>query len=236
MIPIIILEPGADTTALPDICYVVGGDGLFLHKRNRYYSITKKIEGINFLQSLSENLELSIPRLPWSILQEVEAFFRDVYGKYKSEAIVLLYLNLDTKDWVYLVPGQTVSRGRLSVDYEISDTFRQNIPSGYELFGSIHSHANAGAFHSHTDDIDEANLDGLHITVGRLNTEPADYSCRLMISGKEYTAKLTDVVDVPKAEYDKRLLELVQEEKDERFMDTVYPYELEEYSLFPDLD
>lgn len=63
----------------------------------------------------------------------------------------------------------------------------------YRLIGSIHSHGSMGAFHSSTDDGDEFDFDGLHITVGTIDTNPT-YSCRFISCGHDF--KISDIKDI----------------------------------------
>jgi hypothetical protein len=80
----------------------------------------------------------------------------------------------------------------------------------YKLFGTIHSHANAGAFHSGTDDKDEKQFDGLHITIGNVNVASHSYSCRWVLSGEFFKADMQDAVeDPPESFFDERWLKRV---------------------------
>jgi len=67
----------------------------------------------------------------------------------------------------------------LRVSYDLSTL--PPAPEGFELFGTIHSHAGISAFHSGTDDRDEIHFDGLHITVGNLDKPSRSYACRWML-------------------------------------------------------
>gem|GEM_PF-7129334 len=81
------------------------------------------------------------------------------------------------QQWQIAVPLQSV-RG-LRVSYDLSTL--PPAPEGFELFGTIHSHAGISAFHSGTDDRDEIHFDGLHITVGNLDKPSRSYACRWML-------------------------------------------------------
>lgn len=50
-------------------------------------------------------------------------------------------------------------------------------------FGTVHHHCSASAFQSSTDEQNEWNQDGLHITVGRMDQERHDLHARFYLGG-----------------------------------------------------
>ena len=62
------------------------------------------------------------------------------------------------------------------------------------MAGTIHSHAAMSAFHSGTDDHDEQFFDGVHITIGKLDSVP-EYSCSLVVHGKRAMFDASQLVD-----------------------------------------
>lgn len=63
-------------------------------------------------------------------------------------------------------------------------TFWQSEPSDDWLyFGTVHHHCSASAFQSSTDEQNEWNQDGLHLTVGRMDAEQHDLHARLYLGG-----------------------------------------------------
>lgn len=78
---------------------------------------------------------------------------------------------------------------------DIYDQYHNLFKQGYRLFGTIHSHCDFGAFHSSTDDADEIGFDGLHITIGKVNSG-WDFSCRYMLSANEFKIDIKDVLGV----------------------------------------
>ncbi|MBI3832191.1 MAG: hypothetical protein HY291_21900 [Planctomycetes bacterium] len=184
--------PGAEV-ALPDapVCFASGANGLFKLVRNEFYTACVKLDGIPSLADLKEEAELHVPLLPLKLFRAVEGFFGEVYRRYQSEAVVLLYCNPNVKAWRVIVPPQQV-RG-LRVEYDLHA--RPNAPAGFQLFGSIHSHADIQAFHSGTDDADESGFDGLHITVGNLDKPIRSYACRWMLAGRAFKTDLAEVLE-----------------------------------------
>ena len=181
--------------ALPSdaLCYLVGCDGVFKQVRNEFYSVRLKVGGVGGLAEIGETAVLNVPKLPEKLLRQVESFFVAVYHEHDSEAVVLLLCNPVMKEWRVEIPPQQVQG--LHVKYDTSKL--PDPPAGFQRFGSIHSHASLKAFHSGTDDNDEAAFDGLHITIGNLDQPARSYSCRWMLAGKAFQAELTEVVEGP---------------------------------------
>jgi hypothetical protein len=197
--------------ALPadPICYLAGGNGLFKQVKNDFYTARVKVGGVAGLAELEETAELHVPSLPLALFRKVEAFFAAAYAKYKGEAVVILLCNPHAETWHVEVPPQVV-RG-LHVSYDLSAL--PAAPDGFQRFGTIHSHAQAKAFHSGTDDSDEAAFDGLHITIGNVDSPVRSYSARWILAGKAFTADLADVVEgEPLPKCDPSWLEQVREE------------------------
>ncbi len=199
---------------LPDdkLFYLVGNNGIFKVVRNAYYSVVVKEEKPATLEKVEEIAEFNIPKLPLAIMEQAETFFESVYKKHKSEAIILLALSMVDKKWVPIIPLQEVKYGSLHVSYKVPDIHANpiNLPEHYKIFGSIHSHANASAFHSGTDDGDELNSDGFHAVIGNLDKPERTYSSRFMIMGTEFQGLLRDWVDRPEVHrHDERWMECV---------------------------
>lgn len=187
--------PADEEPVLPKgpIAIVAGAQGLFKVVRNPFYSACVKLDGLPTLADLEESAELHVPVLPLEVFRRVEGFFVQVYEEHHSEAVVLLYCNPALRRWHVVVPLQEVLG--LHVAYDLKTL--PDAPPGFELFGTIHSHANITAFHSSTDDTDEAHFDGLHITVGDVDKAERSYACRWILAGKVFAAELAEVVELP---------------------------------------
>lgn len=173
-----------------NLCFLAGANGLFKQVRNDFYSARVKTDEVAGLAELKEDATLNVPALPLELFRRVEAFFVAIFEKFKSEAVVLLLCNPTLSEWRVVVPRQSV-RG-LRVSYDLGTL--PPSPEGFELFGTIHSHADISAFHSGTDDRDEIHFDGLHITVGNLDKPSRSYACRWMLAGRAFTTTMADVV------------------------------------------
>lgn len=144
---------------------------------------TQSIEALDKLPPVTWNGK----QMPYALWCQAISFFRDVYKEHKSEAVARLYYD-DIEGWSVGVFPQTVSGA--SAD-EIKDD--PGIPacnaevSGVQI-GTIHSHSSMGAFQSGKDLADEKTVDGLHITIGKLDDAIVDIHSRVMLRGMEFPA------------------------------------------------
>lgn len=203
----------------PDVsrALIVARNGCFQLKRIRLGSLPI-IEAITHhgpgwddesLQDFSgERLSLGFAeKIPQTILQQALAFFSAIYTRLSTEAIVLLFYAPSApvnQRWLIMAPEQTVTGG--TCKYEDPGP----APSGWFLAGTIHSHGNMGAFHSGTDDHDEDQRDGIHITVGRINSL-VEFSVSVVIEGERFKLELSDIVQgVTPVDFDHTWLQRVR--------------------------
>ena len=157
-------------------------------------------------------------KIPSWIINFALKYFKEIFDSVGTECGLLLMYNKDKNDWNILVPLQ-INATSGHFDYfrpsaTIPDTIKDNkeyvkvyndvlneynkmVERGYILAGTIHSHCDFDAFHSGVDDSDESNFDGLHITIGHVNTKPS-YSCRMMVSGHEIKLDIKDIASLKK--------------------------------------
>ena len=173
-------EPPADP-----IYYLVTADGLFLVKENPIFRSSVRVRGIRGLQGQKDEVRWKLSPVPGTLLQQVVSLFREVYRRHKCEAIVLLFYDPATREYELSVPEQEVAGGHLT--YGIGPTLPGRI-----RVGTIHSHAEADAFHSPVDHGDEEHDDGLHVTVGNLDGI-FSLSCSLMVDGRRFPLRSRDV-------------------------------------------
>lgn len=155
--------------------YLLTRDGLFLVKSTPFFAAVVPARGIPWLEAQEPEVRLTAPPLPAALLLEALAFFRAVYTRYKSEAVVLLAWREATRGYELVVPHQTVGGGHC--DYEVKE-----FPGGLMRLGTIHSHAGLEAFHSERDEADERHEDGFHITLGNIDRE-LTISCSVVVQG-----------------------------------------------------
>ena len=169
-----------------DFAYLLGSNGLFMKKKNFMFETITPTDGVLHLAEIKPTIKLTLKPedlIPWPVIQKALAFFQAVYAKYKTESA--LFFIYDGKTWDLLCPKQEVSGG--SVDYKLED----RPAKGFKVVGTIHSHADFSAFHSGIDVSDEEKMDGIHATMGFVNSNPTivvsivSGGLRQSIDGKE---------------------------------------------------
>ena len=186
MFPVYLKDEGFDTPDDP-IHYLVTADGLFQVKQNPVFRSCVRVRGIRGLLGQKDEVRWKLPPVPGALLGQVVGLFREVYRRHKSEAIVLLIYDPGVGRYEMVVPEQYVTGGRLT--YAPGGT-----PPGKIRVGTIHSHAEADAFHSPIDDWDEKHDDGLHVTVGNLNGI-FSLSCSLVVDGRRFPLRSRDIFE-----------------------------------------
>jgi len=129
---------------------VVASNGIFELRDTLVGVVTHCVskEGIKGLPEQSTSFGLAVPKIPWSSFCEVVAFFRAVWKKHHTEALVRGYYHIKN-GWTFMVPEQTVTSGSVNVEDNVID------PGLGALLCEIHSHPGSGSSFSSTDDKDE---------------------------------------------------------------------------------
>ena len=179
MFPIYILKEGAK---LPEngTYYVVAGNGTFIRKDTGLITALVKVPQISFLEEVEPWAQQRFPKIPREVIARAVDFFNKVYQKFGTEAILLLYYSKNEKRFELFCPAQTVEELGIE-EYEKDFRF-----SNFQLVGTIHSHGWLEAFYSGTDDDDDDGLDGLHVTLGSMDTPHFSISCSLAVNGNRF--------------------------------------------------
>lgn len=178
MIPVI---PYTEGEINKGTCYLIAGNGMFLQKQSPFYtSVSKVPDLLPFADDCKPSFSLHMPsKIPASIVHNIQTFFKEVVKAYRSEACTVLIYNNKTNQWGVVVDKQSVSHG--GVRYDRSPTHADWTP-----VGTIHSHADFSAFHSGTDDRDEAEFDGIHCTFGHNDKAEFSISASVVIDSKRH--------------------------------------------------
>lgn len=185
----VFVNDGSQEIPNDDIMYIVCKEGIYLKKKLDIMESITKVDAISTLEPVNKMARMHIPRLPVEKVAAVLAFLRAVYDKHKSEGMVLIFFDKKTKQFAIIPPKQKVSGA--SISYE-----RDSVQiEGYDLIGTIHSHANFSAFHSGTDHDDETSFDGLHITFGHVASDDFSLSVSLMSNGQRFYAEPSDYLE-----------------------------------------
>ncbi len=170
-------QPGFCLEAIrASYAYIVDGRGWSIYKKNGVSTSVIKVESVSGLAALEQKILFTANKLPLELIRQVAAFFSWVYAQHRSEAAGYLFYCASSGQWCYEVPAQTVAHAAVSYDKAPKKG------EGWVLAGTIHSHADFSAFHSGVDDRDEVFFDGVHITIGNVNTVPT-YSCSVVVQG-----------------------------------------------------
>ena len=203
----IILKDGHTPEPDSPIYFEAAANGVFEVRRSALFeSVTRAVRGIPGLEEEHESCRLLGPRVPAHIMEEATAFFVDVFRYCDGEGVVLLFYNPDTREYHMEVPRQTIPvyrnhQGQWYTSLELRYEHCER-PPGYVRCGSIHSHAELSAYASHTDCVDEKNLDGIHAVVGHLDRERVSVAASLTASGQrhsKYTYDLLEPFDMARA-------------------------------------
>lgn len=193
MIPVHIRYPGTlPPTRTPH--YILARNGLFMRVDNDWIDATVPMKELQVLEPETPKAELKLPPIADNVFSRAVAFFHQVFEERGTEAVVLLHYSKE-KGWELSVPRQMVTFG--SVKYDMNERL-----DGYRCVGTMHSHGNMSAFHSSTDVDDEAEFDGVHITIGSLRHYPLfSMAAEVVCRGQRFpleTRFIAGVVEVPR--------------------------------------
>lgn len=179
MFPVYFVDQDPKETGLPadDICYLVTKKGIFLKKKVGYIESVAPVDKISFLEEIQPDAKMDINPIEAEDAVQVFTFFRAVYNLHRAESATILFYNSQTGQYKIEAPHQKVSGG--GVNYARGSV----MVDGYDMVGTIHSHANFNAFHSGTDKADEKSFDGLHITFGHVADDQFSISCSIVANG-----------------------------------------------------
>ena len=178
---------------------IVGGNGLFLHKKLPLADMTMKIADLKafpMLPTIGQSVSIHVPKLPWKNLMQIFSFFREVSKSIKTEAYVqcLWFPELDA--WEIYVPKQKVTGGTVKHEGERGD----RLVRGHQAVHvwDIHSHGTMGPFFSGTDDADEGRAHRFNGVVGNLNDSVPQMKVRISDGLNNFLEPAIDaMIEVP---------------------------------------
>lgn len=122
----------------------------------------------------SGRVELSVKRIPWSLIARARDFFVEVWRRYESEDILLLDYYFTQQTYALTHPKLQYA-DKMGVGYEMTPA-----PPGAVRFGTLHSHPpHASGIHSSMDDRDVRGTPGFHFVVGALLSSAQTLGCVL---------------------------------------------------------
>ena len=177
------------------IYYLLASNGLYLIKKNLFFTSSIPVfepqndKKLGWLEPHKMSVFIHLPkRISNEQYQTLAEFFRQIAYKHAgSEAVVLVYWDKAAEEYIFRVTDQYVGAG--TALYKIGPN-----PTDFLKVGSFHSHGFASAYHSTTDDNDEAHDDGVHTTLGNVNFIPT-ISCSIVVDGLRFDVKPEYVID-----------------------------------------
>ena len=147
------------------------------------------------------SLDYSGPKFTPEMWHQILSFFRWTNKEMQSESQVRLYVNLKLGRWAAWAFPQEARTGMSARELPVQEIVEQakarfnswqSEPSDDWLyFGTVHHHCSASAFQSSTDEQNEWNQDGLHITVGKMDQDVHDLHARLYLDGNCFDPDLS---------------------------------------------
>lgn len=177
--------------------YLMTRDGMYLCRNHPFFETDAPTRRpVRALAGHEPTCTVRYPKLGVAALEFIVGFFGKVYELHGSESIVLLLWNMERQRYKLLVPEQEASvwesysgsRSALDVRYTVPP-----LPRRHLLLGSIHSHADMGAYSSSTDCADERYQDGVHAIVGHVHREPPTFHVELAVDGYRFPLEFDDI-------------------------------------------
>lgn len=173
--PLYVLDPeddNFDVNKLTDpSCYVIAGNGMFTVDKTDHHITVRRTTGCGMeTVDMKEGVAWAGAPIDGITASFLDSFFRSVYNKLGTEAVVLLYQ--DSKGaWYVRVPEQEVASASAKWKDGVSVWYKQgeqlnSIPNDLTAVGSAHSHGSMDAFFSGGDDTDDRMTCGLHLVFG----------------------------------------------------------------------
>lgn len=140
------------------------------------------------------------PRISPEVWHQVISFFKWTYDTTKSESQVRLFLDTKENKWLAWAFPQEAKTGMTAKEIagELHNAQRASLPNAEHLtlFGTVHHHCSASAFQSGTDEDNEKNQSGIHITVGSMDKPHHDLHCRFYHNGVRYEPDMSLLWDI----------------------------------------
>ena len=146
-------------------------------------------------------LDYSGPKFAPEMWHQVMSFFRWTHKEMQSESQVRLYVNHKLGRWGAWAFPQVARTGMSARELPVPETpekaqgrfasWNSGPSDDWLYFGTAHHHCSTSAFQSSTDEQNEWNQDGLHITVGRMDADQHDLHARLYLGGNCFEPDLS---------------------------------------------
>lgn len=176
---------------------ILGAGGIYTASKSPfwdYLALSNPFKNeLKFLPKVSELFILNA-RIPEDLILRAIKFLRVVFEKHQTESVILPFVKVtDTGfEWALYIPKQNTSYGGIKYEPNMEE-LKPLFSQGFVKFGTIHSHCDFGAGHSGTDMSDEASIDGIHITVGKITSSELSLAVSAVATGTRF--KFDNVLD-----------------------------------------
>lgn len=188
------------------------------NKTTNTITIRKEVPGLllckfeHEIKSSKALLDYDGPKISPSVWKEILSFFKWTQSTAQSESQVRLYVNPHERTWRAWAFPQQARTGMSSKELDIAESPEKAAERfatwGYEpsdqwlYFGTVHHHCNCGAFQSGTDTNGtwnrdgEKDQDGLHVTIGLMNSVQHDMHARFYLNGLKFEPDMSWFWDI----------------------------------------
>jgi hypothetical protein len=172
---------------------------LFLVRDTPLFSASLPVDtGVPGLQEQEAGLTLRVPRLPRVLLGAALGFFRDVFERWRGEAILLMFYDPTLGRFAFRAPPQRITgrveSGRFRADLRLDYRACDRPGPGYVKLGTFHSHGNTAPWHSVVDVHDELYEAGLHITAGYVDSQRPEFAAAFVVGRTRFTVPVADIL------------------------------------------
>lgn len=180
--------------------YIWQGDGMYQVENRalgRFCFKKGDIKTPGVPNVVKETVYLRIPKLPFTIFQQMLNWFREVYQELKSEAYCRVYFNKSENTFFIYIPKQEVQGALVEWDrrYDTGLDLYDNDPN-YILALQVHSHNVMGGSFSGQDARDQKALDGIYMVIGTITTSPS-YQIRYGAEDHKVDLRFDEIFEVP---------------------------------------
>lgn len=179
------------TTKQPAVLVSIYSGRVYKQFKNQVFSGWKLDPTLQLATPEQVTLSWHRAKIKFSLWEQIASFLRWTQDTHKDEALVTLFYNDITDEWaaeVFPQNGFGMTVKLLPEDPEYA-VLRKKYGKGWMQLGSIHHHCTMSAFASGTDQHDEADRDGLHITLGKMTETKMDIHIRAVFDKMVYDIK-----------------------------------------------
>lgn len=135
----------------------------------------------------AENMNWTGTKMPAALMQQMLGTIRQFP---KMEVAFSLYYSLAEKKWAVKCPQQNGHGAAVHFEDDGLD-----MPAGYAIIGSVHTHPEMGAFWSATDLADQKKKHGVHLVLGLRNGYATQYKLSIFTPYGAYDKDWNDIIE-----------------------------------------